>query len=173
MKTFLTDSRRASGARHVVRRRTAMGPHAYGLRPTRTPPHLTGSRPRTTKRTLRFNLGTSSPPSRRPFAGASGRHSRPVKPQLQHGPGEHSVFLPQHRGCHQGLDSPCGLPQALRYRFGGSLCLAPFWPQRRARHARRRTTEVPVERAIVRAGCVPPIWGSRGRRFKSCHPDGK
>ena len=125
MRTFFTDSRRASGARHVVRRGTAMGPHAYGLRPTRTPPHLTGSRPRTTKRTPRFSLGTSSPPSRQPFAGASGRHSRPVKPQLQHGPGEHSVFLPQHRRCHRGLTV---LAVYLKRSAIGSVALSA-WPR--------------------------------------------
>ena len=121
VKTFFTDSRRASGARNVIRRGTAVGPRAYGLRPTRTPPHLTGSRPPTTERTPRFSLG-------RP-------HHRAADPSLEHpadtpgrsSPSSSTVRVNTPCSCPTptmtpGLDSPSGLPQALRYRSGGSLC---------------------------------------------------
>ena len=63
------------------------GPRAFG---PGADAHPTAPHRNTTthkKRTPDSVIETSSPPSRRPFAGASGRSSRPVKPQLPAGSG--------------------------------------------------------------------------------------
>ncbi len=49
--------------------------------------------------------------------------------------------------------------------------LSPICPQRRARHARRAAGFWLPPRSPEHQVRPAPIWGSRGRRFKSCQPD--
>jgi len=51
--------------------------------------------------------------------------------------------------------------------------LSPICPQRRARHARRAAGFWLPARSPEQQVRPAPIWGSRGRRFKSCQPDRK
>ena len=51
--------------------------------------------------------------------------------------------------------------------------LSPLCPQRRARHAHGGRPDIRPARRFKHATTPAPIWGSRGRRFKSCQPDGE
>jgi len=73
----------------------------------------------------------------------------------------HGRTVVTHTGPPVGLTG--GIPSWQR--------LSPICPQRRARHARRAAGFWLPARSPEHQVRPAPIWGSRGRRFKSCQPD--
>ena len=116
VRTFFTDSSAPSAREKRSGEAPRWGPALSAQGPTRTPRHLTGSRPDTRRgrpiQSSRRPHHRAADPSLEPPAEAPGRSS----PNSQPGPGEHSVFLPQHERRHQGRDSP-----------PASTSTAPLW----------------------------------------------